>query len=193
MLSNSVRPIADAAVDAARIVWRAMTAADAPTAAEVAKTAHAHPWTVQQFADSIAAGHWCQVLALQPDCARDARHWAHAPRTAEGLWWLGHLVAMAGVQEVHLLDLTVAPTHQRAGWGRWMLRALHARAQAQGAACLWLEVRASNAAARALYAAEGWQTVGVRRGYYPDSHNRREDAIVMRRTLDAAAALEPAR
>jgi ribosomal-protein-alanine N-acetyltransferase len=168
---------------AERAVWRAMTLADIPLLAEVAKTAHAHPWRVRHFEDSLAADHWCRVLTLPPDPTTDPPQWVHAPRTPQGHWLLGSLVAMRGVDEAHLLDITVAPAHQRQGWGRWMLQALIGWAREQGAACVWLEVRASNTPARTLYTAMGWQAVGVRRGYYPDGAHRREDAIVMRLDL----------
>lgn len=168
-----------------RGIWRAMAAADIPAVTAVEKTAHAHPWKARHFEDSIAAGHWCRVLALRPAPGIDPPVWAHAPITAGGDWLLGYLIAMPGVDEAHLLNVTVAPAHRRAGWGRWMMAALADWATTQGAACLWLEVRASNAAARALYAAQGWRSVGVRRGYYPDTAQQREDAIVMRLDLPA--------
>ena len=43
----------------------------------------------------------------------------------------------------------------------------------------WLEVRASNARARSLYARRGFNEVGLRRGYYPAAQGQREDAVVM--------------
>jgi ribosomal-protein-alanine N-acetyltransferase len=43
---------------------------------------------------------------------------------------------------------------------------------------LWLEVRASNTRARALYRRRGFAEVGVRKAYYP-APVRREDAVVM--------------
>ena len=52
---------------------------------------------------------------------------------------------MKGVDEVHLLNITVAPDYQGQGWGRVMLDALALWARGQGAQWLWLEVRTSNA------------------------------------------------
>jgi ribosomal-protein-alanine N-acetyltransferase len=43
---------------------------------------------------------------------------------------------------------------------------------------MFLEVRPSNVAARALYADVGFREVTVRRGYYP-AEGGREDAILM--------------
>jgi len=43
---------------------------------------------------------------------------------------------------------------------------------------VFLEVRASNAAALALYRSAGFREIGVRRGYYQNA-NGSEDAITM--------------
>jgi [ribosomal protein S18]-alanine N-acetyltransferase len=86
---------------------------------------------------------------------------------------------MKGVDEVHLLNITVAPTHQRQGWGRIMLDALAVWARAESAQWLWLEVRASNERAQRIYEQHGYQRVGDRRHYYPAGRGRREDAVVM--------------
>ena len=45
-----------------------------------------------------------------------------------------------------------------------------------------LEVRPSNEAARALYAAAGFTEIGIRKGYYPDGGGR-EDAVVLQLEL----------
>jgi len=153
--------------------------------AEVDKTAYAHPWSRRHFADSLAAGHAMQMLVMTPDPVRDPPHWAHAPALPDGRWLLGYLVVMQGVDEAHLLNITTVPVHQRQGWARFMLQALQWWARGQGAHALWLEVRASNEVARALYKAVGFEVVGTRKGYYPDRDARREDAIVMRWRLDA--------
>jgi [ribosomal protein S18]-alanine N-acetyltransferase len=95
---------------------------------------------------------------------------------------LGYFVAMKGVDETHLLNLTVAPAYQRQGWARVMLDALALWSRGQNAQWLWLEVRASNLQAKAVYLHYGFREVGLRKGYYPAGGsflNPREDAIVM--------------
>jgi ribosomal-protein-alanine N-acetyltransferase len=93
---------------------------------------------------------------------------------------LGYFVAMKGVDEVHLLNITVAPEHQRQGWARIMLDALAIWSRGQGAQWLWLEVRVSNVRAKAVYERYGFRHVGTRRNYYPgDGSAAREDAVVM--------------
>ena len=73
--------------------------------------------------------------------------------------------------------LAVAPEHRRTGLGRTLLRGLLAEASARGVGDVFLEVRADNDAAVALYESEGFEAIDRRVGYYqPDG----VDAIVMR-------------
>jgi ribosomal-protein-alanine N-acetyltransferase len=92
---------------------------------------------------------------------------------------LGYFVAMQGVDEVHLLNITVAPEYQGQGWSRLLLEALGIWARGVAAQWLWLEVRVGNARAIQVYEAHGYRRVGLRKGYYPAGQGQREDAIVM--------------
>lgn len=127
---------------------------------QVEQRAYPHPWTRGNFMDALRSGYHARVLL-------------------GGEELLGYYVAMQGVDEVHLLNITVAPEHQRQGWGRVMLDALATWARGLGAQWLWLEVRVSNTRAIAIYEAHGYRRVGLRKNYYPDGHGRREDAVVM--------------
>ncbi|MEY5099361.1 MAG: hypothetical protein RJA36_2080 [Pseudomonadota bacterium] len=158
-----------------------------PLVAEVEKTAYAHPWGERHFRDSIASGYWAQMLVTEPQ-PDDPPAWIQAPCLPDGRLLLGYLVAMRGVGETHLLNITTVPMHQRQGCARLLLGALTAWSRLQGAEWLWLEVRAGNLAARALYESLGFQQVGLRRGYYPDQGARREDAVVMSLALAPAPA-----
>jgi [ribosomal protein S18]-alanine N-acetyltransferase len=140
---------------------------DAVLAIEV--NAYSFPWTRGNFIDSLVAGYPAEVL-----------HGEHAEP-------LGYYVAMQGAQEMHLLNLTVAPAYQRRGLGGLMLRAVIDRARGSGSRSIWLEVRTSNLGARALYQRFGFEVTGLRRGYYPAALGQREDASVMSRALDAGA------
>jgi ribosomal-protein-alanine N-acetyltransferase len=86
---------------------------------------------------------------------------------------------MKGVDEVHLLNITVAPEFQGQGWSRILLDALAIWARGQCAEWLWLEVRVNNLRALSVYEAHGFRRVGLRKDYYPALHGKREDAIVM--------------
>ena len=92
---------------------------------------------------------------------------------------LGYFVAMRGVNEVHLLNITVAPAYQGQGWARVMLDALALWARGQAAQWLWLEVRTGNVRAIHVYESHGYRRVGQRKAYYPATHGQREDAVLM--------------
>ena len=105
-------------------------------------------------------------------------------RTATATAWadaelLGYLVAMPGVDEMHLLNVTVAPACRRQGHARHLLDQLSAATRERGLGAIWLEVRASNGSARRLYQSLGYVEQGVRRAYYPAGHSLREDAVLM--------------
>ena len=149
------------AVPAGTQYLRAIGVGDIDRLMAIESAAYAFPWSRGNFVDSIAAGYWLQALC-----------------TPAGEW-LGYLVAMAAVDELHLLNLTVAPAHQGHGHGRFLLDAVCSHARATATPLLWLEVRQSNARAIALYLRYGFRRVGMRRGYYPATGGRREDATVM--------------
>lgn len=134
----------------------------------IEQVVHAHPWTHGNFADSLQAGYQCWVV-----------HRAGA--------LVGYGVAAVQAGEAHLLNLSVEPASQRQGIGSALTRFFVALAREGGAGKLFLEVRPSNTAARALYAGQGFREVGVRRGYYPGP-GAREDALVMELDLSCASA-----
>ena len=149
-----------------------MTTRQLDTVLAIEALAYDFPWTRGNFIDSLAAGYPSQVLY-----------------GAQGEL-LGYFVAMEGVDEMHLLNITVEPAAQGLGHARFMLDELCAIARAKRAQQLWLEVRESNAHARAVYERFGFKHIGVRRGYYPASRSThasgREDAVVMSFALTEA-------
>ena len=126
----------------------------------IEQACYSHPWSRANFSDSLASGYQAQLL-----------------RAGDEL--LGYFVAMQGVDEVHLLNITVAPAHQRQGWARVMLDALALWSRGRGAQWLWLEVRVSNDRAHAVYQRYGFQRIGERKNYYPAAAGQREHAVVM--------------
>ena len=141
---------------------RAMQYGDLDQVLAIERAAYSFPWTRGNFVDSLASGYLAELLVL---------------RTG-GL--CGYYVAMLGVNEMHLLNLTVAAAMQRRGHALTLLDALEQRCRAhEQVRHIWLEVRASNARARQIYARRGFAEVGLRRGYYPAYKAQREDAIVM--------------
>ncbi len=149
-----------AVFDTQETEFEAMTESRLGEVLAIEAVAYDHPWTRGNFVDSLRSGYQAQML------------------TAAGQV-LGYFVAMKGVDEVHLLNITVAPALQGQGWGRVMLDALALWSRGQGAQWLWLEVRTSNTRAQQLYERQGYRRVGERRNYYPAAEGGREDAVVM--------------
>ncbi|WP_367066595.1 ribosomal protein S18-alanine N-acetyltransferase [Oryzisolibacter sp. LB2S] len=146
--------------DATEVRFEPLTPDGLDALMAIEEIAYSHPWTRGNFIDALAAGYQVQLLMA-------------------GEQLLGYFVAMPGVQEAHLLNITVAPAFQRQGWAHVMLDALALWARGQGALSLWLEVRVSNTRARQIYERHGYRSVGLRKQYYPGTDGRREDAVVM--------------
>ena len=122
-----------------------------------------YPWSLGNFRDSMHAGYSVWV------------------REAEGEV-IGYYVMMAAAGEAHLLNMTIAPIWRGHGLGRELLEHCLASARAHRAETLFLEVRPSNTAARALYLSSGFVDLAVRPEYYP-GRSGREDAVIMKRDI----------
>lgn len=144
----------------AEVVFEPMHVQSLDDVVLVEQQAYTHPWTLRNFADALQAGYQAQKLRANDQL-------------------LGYFVAMKGVDEVHLLNITVAPAFQRQGWALTMLEALALWSRGQGALQLWLEVRTSNLRAMQIYEQYGFRRMGVRKAYYPATQGQREDAVVM--------------
>ncbi|MEP7058065.1 MAG: ribosomal protein S18-alanine N-acetyltransferase [Caldimonas sp.] len=158
------------AEDGARVL-APMTRADIDAVIAIETAVYPFPWTRGNFIDSLAAGYSTQLLLI-------------------GAALSGYFVALAGADEMHLLNITVVPAEQRRGHARFMLDALVAECRRARAGTLWLEVRESNAGARAAYERLGFRERGIRSGYYPAPHGQRESAVVMNLSIEARDALD---
>jgi ribosomal-protein-alanine N-acetyltransferase len=134
-----------------------------PAVHAIERAAFSDPWSARDFQECVAS----DVVFLV----------AAAP---EGV--AGYVIAQDAADEGEILNLAVTPSRHRIGIGRALVERVLATLAGRGVQRVFLEVRESNAAARALYAALGFQEVGRRPRYY-----RRpvEDAIVLRAAIPA--------
>jgi ribosomal-protein-alanine N-acetyltransferase len=93
------------------------------------------------------------------------------------------LLGVAAGGEAEILTLAVRPSARRRGLARRLLAAFRAAAATAGAGRAFLEVAEDNAAARALYVADGWIEAGRRPRYYARSDGRPADALILSREL----------
>ena len=146
--------------------FRPMRPDDLDAVSSIELAAYAFPWTHGIFKDCLKAGYDCWVLA----------------RPAE---IIGYGILSAAAREAHILNVCVAPTEQRKGYGHRIVLRLLDLARWHQAERVFLEVRPSNPNAIALYDSMGFNEIGRRPNYYPAKRGR-EDAIVM-----AMELLEP--
>lgn len=147
---------------------RPMQLSDLDEVAEQEQAAYAFPWSRGVFADCLQFEYpsWVATSA-RGDLA-------------------GHAVLSLAVGEGHILNLCVHPHFQGLGLGRLLLETLIEHARGEAVQRLFLEVRASNRAALALYRRAGFVEVGLRKAYYP-ADDGREDAVVLSLHLDEDA------
>ncbi|MDR3395663.1 MAG: ribosomal protein S18-alanine N-acetyltransferase [Parasulfuritortus sp.] len=126
----------------------------------IERAAYPYPWTRGNFVDCLGSGYSCWVLEVADEV-------------------VGYSILMAGAGEGHVLNCCVAPAWQGRGLGRLMMQRLIQAAPGYGAEFLFLEVRPSNTRAINLYDSLGFESVGLRKHYYPADQGR-EDALVMR-------------
>lgn len=144
--------------------------------------------------------HWTDIPALAAleqelfadDAWSEATWWAELAERPRRSYVLeegpgGQVLGYAGLdlggEVADVMTVAVAPAAQGRGLGRALLAELVARARADHAAHLMLEVRADNKPARKLYEHNGFELLTVRRRYYQPGD---VDALVMRRRIAEA-------
>lgn len=118
------------------------------------------PWTEAQLRGELALGHGWQLVAKRPDgevC--------------------GYLLASTVVDEAEIRKVAVAADCRRQGIGHLLLSTACQQLSCQPVAACFLELRASNRAALALYQKNHFQIVGQRKSYYTGPT---EDAMVLK-------------
>ena len=138
---------------------RKMILADLDEVMRIEQAVHAHPWTRGNFFDALTSANICKVYEDEESIA-------------------AYAVLLPVVDEVELLNISIAARHQRKGLGRKLLEELMRIALDMNMRRMLLEVRSSNIPALGLYDDAGFRKIGLRRGYYL-ADNGREDAIVM--------------
>ena len=142
--------------------YRRINQADLDAVLAIENAVYTHPWTRGNFADSLHAGYHCWLM----ECT--------------GMI-VGYCVVAIAAGEAHLLNLSIGAGWQRRGLGSMLLQFVRRLVEERAAQRIFLEVRVSNAAARALYARAGFREIAMRRGYYPAVAGR-EDALVLELT-----------
>lgn len=148
-----------------------MRADDLEEVMVIEREAFRHPWSPELFRRELEHD-WSTILvAIEPLTSAPGK--GSERIVAFLIFWLVH-------DEVHILNVAVAPEHRRKGIARILMTETEQRAHQANAALMTLEVRRSNQAALDLYREFDYRAVGVRPNYYVDEG---EDAIVMVKEL----------
>lgn len=144
----------------AEIVIRPMTQADVDGVLAVEHLSFRTPWSREAFEHEAESGHALYLVMTEGDRV------------------IGYAGAHLIWGEAHVTNVAIHPDWRGRGLGERLMQALEEGAVARGALRATLEVRVTNAAARALYTKLGWVTAkgAIRKGYYTDTG---EDAVVM--------------
>jgi ribosomal-protein-alanine N-acetyltransferase len=157
------------------VVVRHAVGTDLESIGAIERLSFSDPWSVDALASALALPH------VRFFVAEDAEHKRAGRGGAAPL--LGYVVTLLYGDEGEIADLAVAPAARRRGIGGILLDRALVEAMESGVRALYLEVRESNSAARALYQSRGFDSVGRRRAYY---QHPPEDALVLRRELETA-------
>lgn len=140
------------------IVIRTMSERDSSAVWELEKKCFSVPWSEESIRAMFS----------------EKGYWNLTARDDGSL--VGYIGMKAVLDEADITNVVVDPDRRRQGIGKMLLRGLLAKAGDMGIRRIFLEVRVSNTAARALYEQAGFRTVDVRKNYY---EKPKEDAYIM--------------
>jgi ribosomal-protein-alanine N-acetyltransferase len=132
-----------------------------------------HPWTEAQIAEEMSVAPPGGVFVLEGP-----------PRPEETAGVCAYCAVRLVLDELHVMNVAVAPRARRRGLARLLLVFALRRAARAGARAAFLELRAGNREALALYESLGFRLLSRRRAYYRQPV---EDALVLVREGLAAA------
>ena len=151
---------------AAGLQIRDMLSTDVAAVAAIEAASFSDAWAPSAFSDLLSRPYARLRVLVAPDRAI-----------------LGYCILLQAADQGEIANICTAPSARGQGIGGRLLDDALSAADAGGLIEVYLEVRTSNSAARALYAGRGFVMVGRRRGYY---QHPTEDALVLRRTCPTA-------
>lgn len=140
--------------------YEKMTASHTQAVAEIEKVCFSDPWSLNSINSELENPLSLWLVALDGDRV---------------VGYVGSQTVLGGSD---MMNLAVLPEYRKQGIGERLVNDLVEHLKENGACCLVLEVRQSNAPAISLYTKLGFQQVGLRPNYY---RNPRENALILRK------------
>ena len=157
----------DSDMEIPRLKMRRMVQSDVPAVVAIEASTFSTPWNEETFRSLLERSGVEVWVAEWEEEEEEETVAAYAI-----LWCV--------LEEGELANLAVRRDLRGKGIGSRLLSRVVEAAAAAGVRDLYLEVRESNRGARRMYAQNGFQEIGVRKGYYDRPH---EDARVLRKLL----------
>ena len=139
---------------------KSMESIHVPQVAALEKLCFSEPWSENSVAGELSNPLSLWLVALDGDCV------------------VGYVGSQSVMGESDMMNIAVDPNYRRQGVAAALVDELACRLKARENHCLTLEVRASNAAAIALYEKLGFTQIGRRPNYY---RSPKEDALILRK------------
>ncbi|GAC14055.1 ribosomal protein S18-alanine N-acetyltransferase [Aliiglaciecola lipolytica] len=130
---------------------------------QIQQSCHLVPWSESVFMDSLSNPYFAFQLAVDELV-------------------VGYYVGLNVVGEATLMDLGVSEKQRGQGLGQQLLSHFIEQCKQQNCEEIWLEVRESNKSAVRLYQKNGFNSVEVRKDYYPTKSGR-ENGLIMKACL----------
>ncbi len=140
------------------ILIRSMNEEDVPSVVAIEKTSFSLPWSETSFLNELHKQHAISRVAVFNDTV------------------VGYICAESVMDEGHILNLGIHPQHRKRGIATALVENILEDLKVRACRFLYLEVRASNFAAKRLYRSFGFVLVGTRKNYYVAPN---EDAVIM--------------
>jgi ribosomal-protein-alanine N-acetyltransferase len=150
--------------------FRVMEKSDITLVYEIETASHLHPWSEKNFLDCLEH-QYCNYVLLEDSLP---------------IQIVGLCIVMPGVEELHLLNITIHPHFRRQKIASRALSAIEEIGYRHNYLKMLLEVRRSNKSAIKMYEELGYMLIGARKDYYPMHKGDtflREDALVMEKIL----------
>ncbi|MEO5818722.1 MAG: ribosomal protein S18-alanine N-acetyltransferase [Gemmatimonadaceae bacterium] len=160
-------------MNAAPLVVRPAEARDIPEVLRIERASFADPWSAESFLTSLELDRMRFLVA-------EERGEGDVGKTGDRML-LGYVIALMLAEEAEVADLAVSSDARRRGVGGLLLDRVTDELAQRGVRSVYLEVRESNAAARALYESRAFRQVGRRPGYY---RHPAEDALLLKRDIE---------
>ncbi len=157
---------------------RDMQSHDLTQVLSIEANAQASPWGRLSFEESLTKQHCCRIVEVFSELES-------APTILKQSEIIAYHVVCAIEEELHILNVVVAPQYHGLGLGHMLMDDIVKIAKKQSLAKIFLEVRASNQVAQDLYIKWQFKQIGLRKEYYrPTTADRtREDALIFMRKL----------